>query len=151
MRLFNQIVATAGSAFLVFSMSGCHVGPPDASGNEVARVISPDGLVDAVLTESNGGATTSFGYVVALAPRDGSQRHHVADLYGATRSPQAYGVNLRWASADHLDIDFFSSKTPPTLYSPVTVSGKRITVTLHSGVIDSEAPPGGMLHNQTRK
>ena len=151
MRFFNQIVATAGSALLLFAMSGCHVGVPDASVNEVARVISPDGQVDAMLTESNGGATTSFGYVVALASRDGSQRHQVADLHGATRSSQAYGVNLRWASADRLDIDFFSSKTPPTLYSPVTVGGRRITVTLHNGVIDTEAPTGGMLHNQTRK
>jgi hypothetical protein len=151
MRLLNQFVVTAVSACLLFSVSGCHLHVPDASANEVARITSPDGLVDAVLSEHNGGATTSFGYDVAVASHDHAQVHRVANLYGATRSPQAYGVNLRWASSDHLDFEFFSTKTPPTLYSPVAVGGKSITVTLRSGVIDTEAPPGGMLYNQKRK
>ena len=33
----------------------------------VARVASPQGGVEAVLTETNAGATTSFGYIVYLA------------------------------------------------------------------------------------
>ncbi|MBL8397465.1 MAG: hypothetical protein JNL84_04855 [Candidatus Accumulibacter sp.] len=38
------------------------IGEP--SKDEVARVVSPSGNIDAVLFETNGGATTSFGYEV---------------------------------------------------------------------------------------
>ena len=47
--------------------SGClDLGEP--SYEEIGRVKSPDGVVDAVLVRSNGGATTSFGYSVFLVP-----------------------------------------------------------------------------------
>lgn len=47
--------------------SGClDLGEP--SYEEIGRVKSPDGMVDAVLVRSNGGATTSFGYSVFLVP-----------------------------------------------------------------------------------
>jgi hypothetical protein len=60
MKLLNQLVVSAVIAGLIFFVSGCHSHIPHASADEVARVTSPNGLVDAVLTESNGGATTSF-------------------------------------------------------------------------------------------
>jgi hypothetical protein len=41
-------------------LAGCSL----VSRDEVARVASPDGRVEAVLIETNGGATTSFGYEV---------------------------------------------------------------------------------------
>jgi len=151
MRLLNQLVVSAVIAGLIFFIGGCHSHIPHASADEVARVTSPNGLVDAVLTESNGGATTSFGYDVSVAPHGSSEAHEVANLYGATRSPQAYGVNLHWASPDHLDVEFLSTKTPPTLHSPMVVGEKNITVTLRSGVIDTAAPPGGMLYNLKRR
>ena len=47
--------------------SGCIFPEWEAGFDEVSRVSSPDGKVDAVLVETNGGATTSFGYRVFIA------------------------------------------------------------------------------------
>ena len=65
-------------------------------GSEVARTTSPSGKVDAVLVESSGGATTSFGYAVFVVPAGKSTWLYkkVASFYDAARSEQAYGVNL---------------------------------------------------------
>ena len=54
MRLFVVILSLL--------LSACGI----ASEDEVARVTSPDGRVEAVLIETNGGATTSFGYKVLV-------------------------------------------------------------------------------------
>jgi hypothetical protein len=43
-------------AYFIFLLAG------EPSKDEVARNTSPTGKVDAVLLETNGGATTSFGY-----------------------------------------------------------------------------------------
>lgn len=49
------------SAFLAAACSG-------PSRDEVAWANSPDGLTHAILSETNGGATTSVGYVIELHP-----------------------------------------------------------------------------------
>src|SRR5258705_13961034 len=46
--------------FISFMLASC------ASQDEVSRVPSPDGRVEAVLIETNGGATTSFGYRILV-------------------------------------------------------------------------------------
>jgi hypothetical protein len=48
------------------------------SRDEVARVAAPGGQVEAVLVETNGGATTSFGYEVHVVERGGSPDNEVA-------------------------------------------------------------------------
>ena len=69
------------------------------SKDEVARVVSPSGKVDAVLLETNGGATTSFGYEVYVVERGAEPIGEPAVfLYGAIRNQSAYGVNLKWES-----------------------------------------------------
>src|SRR3954462_9773236 len=72
--------------------------------DEVSSVRSPDGQVQAVLFETNGGATTSFGYDVELHDRHGAS-FSVAKLYGAVRNAHAWGVNLRW-KVDPLSIEY---------------------------------------------
>jgi hypothetical protein len=122
------------------------------SRDEVARVRSPDGLVDAILVETNGGATTSFGYEVVLVPSKTPVRSPsfaaVASLYGAARSDSAYGANLHWVASDTLLIEFFESKQATVNDSTPVVAGKRIHVALKSGVLDARAPSGGMLWNR---
>ena len=60
-----------------------------SSSDEVARVRSPKGLTVAVLMESNGGATVSFGYEVFLTRAGGSSiwGTDVAGLFADSRAP----------------------------------------------------------------
>lgn len=121
-----------------------------AGHDEVARVTSPNGAVDAVLVESDAGATTGFWYDIYLVPRGKpwSRARSAAWLYDARRSEQAYGVNLVWTEADTLEAQF-SQAAQTRLHQPVaTVAGHRVRVVLRPGFTDSSAPPGGMLYNR---
>jgi len=51
-------------AYFIFLLAG------EPSKDEVARDTSPTGKVDALLLETNGGATTSFGYEVYIVEHD---------------------------------------------------------------------------------
>jgi hypothetical protein len=118
-----------------------------SSTEEVARAISPNGALAAVLTESNSGATTSFGYDVSLGSATSTKSMRVASLYGAVRNAQAYGVNLRWTGNDTLHIQYLKAKTISNVLTSANIDGKQIEIVLDSGVEDPTAPPGGMLLN----
>lgn len=128
-------------------LGGCIAADP--SHDAVARSTSPDGAIDAVVIESNGGATTSFSYDVCLAPRGGncSISKSLAQLYAATRSDQAYGVNVRWANGSLIQVEYLEAKRAKVLHSATTIGGRTINVVLHPGVSDPSAPSGGMLYN----
>jgi hypothetical protein len=136
------IVATS-----LLLVTGCFAG--GFTHDEVARVASPDGVVDAVLVEIDGGATVSFGYAVHLVRRKRNpwRGSEVAFLYGSMRSPQAWGANLRWESASTLVVEFLSARSAGLEPSPFEVAGREIEVKLVDGVTDAHAPPGGMLYN----
>ena len=125
----------------------------DWSHDEVARVPSPDQRVDAVLVETNGGATTSFGYEVYVVPAGApySRGAKVASLYAAVRSDRAYGANLRWADPKHLLIEYREAQIDTLLRPAAQVAGAQIVVELRPGVSDPSAPGGGMLYNLERK
>jgi hypothetical protein len=127
--------------------SGCIAG--DVSRDEVARAAAPSGSVEAVLVESNAGATTSFGYDVFLvSPGQSAQpERRVASLYGAVRSASAYGVNLRWDDEHTLALEYREAKRAD-LERPVFIVGAdSVRVVLRSGIEDPAAPGGGMLYN----
>ncbi|MCB1850466.1 MAG: hypothetical protein KDI83_06730 [Gammaproteobacteria bacterium] len=132
---------------LLLLISGCGV-----SQDEVARTQSPDGKLDAVLVETNGGATTSFGYKVFVVKKGAnySTVNSVADLYGAIRNSNAYGAKLVWRSAKELEVQFLSAKSSNVESSFVEVSGQKIGVYLRPGVSDPTAPGGGMLYNREK-
>ncbi len=124
----------------VFLLRSC------VSNVEVARVPSPDGAVEAVLIERNGGATTSFGYTVRLEePGWFGASEEVASLYGAHRSPCAYGVNLHWAALGRLLIEYQDARYPEA--HTAQIAGRSIEVELKPGVLDPRAPCGGMEYN----
>lgn len=144
---FNILLFTA----LVCSTS-CFFPDWEASFDEVFRVSSPDGKVDAVLFETNGGATTSFGYRVFAVPagqviEKDTEDFKVATLYAAGRSKNAYGVNLKWKSNDNLVIEYLDAKVEKLLKPTVEISDKIINTELINGINDPDAPPGGMLYN----
>lgn len=121
----------------------------DVSRDEVSRVVSPSGRIDAVLVEINGGATTSFGYNVFLVTAGGkfSDGIEVASLYGATRNDSAYGANLKWDGAQKLVVEYFRAKDEPSFKNTANIAGEQFQVSLRSGVKDPNAPAGGMLYN----
>lgn len=109
---------------------------------------SPDRVLDAVLVEVNGGATTSFGYDIHVVARgDSAGGRPVASLYGAARSDSAYGANLRWGDERTLAVEFFSAREVTRHVSSIEVADRTVRVALRSGVSDPTAPPGGMLYN----
>ena len=119
------------------------------SEDEVARSSSPGGGAVAILTESNAGATTSFGYDVYLAEPGSGWRHStkVAWLYGAVRNEHAYGVNLRWATPRSLVIEYLRAHKANVLTPEVEVNASSYAIQLRAGISDPSAPPGGMLYN----
>jgi hypothetical protein len=123
------------------------------SKDEVARVVSPSGNIDAVLIETNGGATTSFGYEVYVVEHGAQPSGSSAvSLYGAVRNQDAYGANLRWSSSDSLSVEYLSAKSAKVNTPTQSVGTQAIHVTLRDRVTDKAAPPGGMLYNlQGRK
>jgi len=143
-RALQTRAAATAVAGLSLMLAGCF-----GSSDEVARVTSPFGKVDAVLVELNGGATTDFEYEVFVVPvRESTRRHErVAFLYGAIRSENAYGVNLRWTTPSNLTLEYLRARQEDLLLAHVAVAGEPVSVSLRRGVIDAKAPPGGMLYN----
>jgi hypothetical protein len=145
--------ATCCLILLVLFGVSCGIG--EWSYDEVARVSSPSGQVDAVLIEGNGGATTSFGYQVYVVPggkkvsrkRDAA----VASFYGAIRNESAYGVDLKWDGTDTLASEYLRAKHSQIMKDAVTVAGQQIAITLRSNINNSTAPSGGMLYNLRNK
>ena len=122
------------------------VGEP--SKDEVARVISPNGKIDAVLVETNGGATTSFGYEVYILEHGAQPSGSPAVfLYGAIRNQSAYGSNLKWESPNLLAVEFLSAKSKDISRSSVSIDGQSVQLAVRDGVADPTAPGGGMLYN----
>ena len=102
-------------------LAGCGL----VSRDEVAQVASPDGRVEAVLIETNGGATTSFGYEVHVVPKGRPASDQVAGLYGAGRNENAYGANLKWADDHELVIEYLAAREQQLERASVSVSASK--------------------------
>jgi len=120
-----------------------------SSWDEVSRVSSPNGLVDAVLIESNGGATTSFNYHIFLEREKffGVEQIKIGNLYGAIRSKNAYGINLKWLNSTTIQLEYLRAKEIRLQLNNVDIQGVTYSIEFHSGVEDTQAPAGGMLYN----
>jgi hypothetical protein len=131
----------------VLLLTGCGL-LGGVSRDEVATVISPDGATRAVLFETNGGATTAYGYEIELQPTSQHSDEAVAagELYGATRSQCSWGVNLLWLSPTELAIDFKEADRT-AIPAQVEVGSKSVSLVERPGMSDEVAPCGGMLAN----
>lgn len=144
------VFVVAMGTFACVSIAG------DASFDEVARVSSPDGRAEAILVETDGGATTSFGYFVFVVPKGvelekNDDKYIVAQLYGASRNSSAYGANLSWPSRDRLRIEYLSARSTEVLEPNINFAGYDVTVELVSGIENPSAPPGGMIQHHIGK
>ncbi len=135
----------------ILLLAGCENLLGEPSREEVAWANSPDGRTHAILSETNGGATTSFGYIVELHPalHDGSVPVNAGKLYGAVRSECAYGVDLHWLHPSTLALRFASAKQV-NVPAFVTVDGHQIQVVAQAGYTNNAAPCGGMAASRPR-
>lgn len=142
MRSMCWFAAVSVAAAVV---AGCEMG---ASRDEVVSLPSPDGAYEAFLIETNGGATTSFGYEVGVREAGGviDRSAPVARLYGAVRSDCAYGVTLRWSGSRTLSVEYIEAQSA-SFASGVRLGGTAIAIVEAKGVTDESAPCGGMLYN----
>ncbi|MEG8028095.1 hypothetical protein [Sphingomonas aerolata] len=126
-------------------LAGCASLFGGLSRDEVAWANAPDGRTHAILSETNGGATTSFGYIVELhsAPHDDAAPVNAGELYGAVRSECAYGVDLLWLNRSTLALRFASAKQVKVPNS-ITVDGRQIQIVTQPGHVNNAAPCGGM-------
>jgi hypothetical protein len=129
---------------IVLSMSGC----PFVSRDEVLRVTSPNGRVDAIVFETDCGAPCSFGYEIRIAPKGSRDGEEVAALDAALRNEHAWGVNLKWVDTDSVSVEYLRADYSTLLKQAVDVGGRKIRVSLNKGVEDQGAPSGGMLFNR---
>lgn len=119
---------------------------PMVSQVEVARAASPDGAIDAILIETNGGATTDFGYRIELVPSgQAAGGNQAASLYAARRSACSSGLNLRWNGPTQLLAEYELAEQAKA--SPAEVAGRTVAIELRPGITDSQAPCGGMEYN----
>ena len=102
------------------------------------------------MIDTNGGATTSFGYKVYIVPAgSGTWRgQEVASLYGAVRNENAYGVNIRWITGNSLAIEYLHARQQHVAMAVAEVAGERVKIALRDGISDPTAPAGGMLYNR---
>ena len=117
------------AAALTFALlvAACDLnGPP--SREQVAWAKSPDGLTHAILIETNGGATTPFGYLVELHPADhqGQAPVRAVRLMSAT-SQCARGVELRWLDPGTLALRYVSASRIDMKHS-VAVGNKTVRI-----------------------
>ena len=146
-RSARLLVGSCSAFLLAVLCVGCK---PRSSSYEVTHIASPNGNLEAVLTETNGGATSSFGYEVGIGPK-GGKTEKVATLYGAVRNAQAYGVNLSWADNSVLRVQYLRAKAVQNVVKTLSLDGHQVEVQLQSGVEDPTAPSGGMQYNLTKQ
>lgn len=131
------------SVVFLLLLSGCF-----GSRDNVALATPTSGEVLITLVETNGGATTSFGYEVYVSTVfKSSSKELVAKFYGATRSERAYGINLVWKSKTELELQYYQTKSVELIKQTFSFNKINYTISVKSGVIDSVAPSGGMLYN----
>jgi hypothetical protein len=129
-------------------MSGC---ADEARYDEVARVASADHALEAVLSESSGGATTTFTYHVHVVAAGGAvSGNPLAILVGATRNAEAYGANLAWSGARRLEVRFLDAKSTRRDDAALATLGNGVELVLMPGLSDASAPAGGMRYNRER-
>lgn len=124
-------------------LSSCDI-TGDVGHEERAWAASPDGRTHAILTETNGGATTAYGYLVELHPSDhqGQEPIRVADFYNVG-SDCEYGLSMRWRDANTLVLAINSADQMHVAPS-ADVGGKHIRMIVQTRTHASPEPCQGM-------
>jgi hypothetical protein len=117
--------------------------------DEVSRVTSPNGKFDAIIVESNGGATTSFGYDIYIVKygRKFKDSKRLLNIYGAVQNDNAYGVSITWQGSSTVILGYLKAKSIQKFSESTVIDGQTIELIVQSGVNNPSSPSGGMLYN----
>ena len=121
-------------AVLLLSVSGC------GRYEEIARLSSPDGRVDAVVVEVDAGAGNPFVYRLYVVPRGAAWRK------GGERVSYSDPVRFRvaWANARRLELCYDDARFYPTPDRPSPAAGAppedQVQVTLVKPATSCTAP-----------
>jgi len=106
----NKFCLSLYFLFFSFYIFGCNAIPfSEVSSTEYYRVKSPDGKVDAVLMESNGGATTSFSYNLFFLPTGASSKELSLDR-SRLIADKVENLRITWIENKILQIDCKSAR-----------------------------------------
>lgn len=101
----NATIAWVGAALLLALVLLLNAKPPSdkpADGEEISRVKSPDGVVDAVTMRSNGSATVSYSYEVYIVP-SGANPSAGYEIFTADHTEN---MSLTWSRSKLLNIHY---------------------------------------------
>lgn len=122
-------------------LSGCRSFDDPPQGIEIGRTPSPDGYLDAVLTEGGGDATTGVMHDVYIVPHGSPlpPRHSdvIAILEWAIRNESNTGLTLRWRGNDTLALEYLRARHTRLWRPSVTGRNGPVTVVLVNGVADT--------------
>jgi len=91
------------SGFLSFLVAGTIVlGCDPVAREEITRITSPDFMIDALLVQTDAGATTSFGYEVYFVPR-GKQLTKEHPLFRGNKMEK---LKFRWVKPKLFEIQY---------------------------------------------
>ena len=97
----RYIVSIILLSLACFVFSSCENLFP-VSREEINRITSPDGKVDAILVETDAGATTSYGYNVYIVPKGGN--FEVG--YAAFIADHIKNLEIEWIKPKLLNISY---------------------------------------------
>lgn len=112
-------------AVLFVALSGC------ASHREVSRTLSPDGRVEAIIDEVNGGATTSLAYALYLVPE--GTKNLPSQKYAVFVADHIEGLSVNWVEPRLLDLTFRDARifTFSNFWESADVDSFNYVVKLH--------------------
>ena len=94
--------------------------------HESARIASPDGRLEAVVVEGNGGATTASWHRVELVERGEGGGRVVARFHGAR------DLAVRWSSPASVVLEYTEAHEAELKKASVEIAGRRVVVALSS-------------------
>lgn len=119
--------------------------------DEVARVPSPDGVLEAVVVRLNCGATTNYGYSVYLVAKGRIvaervdwpviKRTRVAFIDNASKESSissekyawAHGLDVHWLAMDQVAIEY-SSARKSTVEPTFVADDRTVHIEIHEGI-----------------
>jgi hypothetical protein len=128
-------------SFLV--LTGC------SRNNEVLRITSPSGKIDAVVyeSESNLAFVECCNYEVHLVEHKSISSNDIlaVTLKGAMRNTISHGVNVRWQDDNKLVLEYSHAKSVNQHDKFISIANNTIEVTLKDDIVDTLARSGTML------
>lgn len=128
-------------AALASLLAACSSAPMEA-----VRTSSPDGIREAIVLEGGVNATTPYNYTVCIVEKGKSCKsdNMAAEVFGATRSEHAYGIDLIWRDPTTIEVRYLTANRAQLMEARDRAS-RGVVIVFKSGVENANAPDGAMM------